>query len=57
MPPGSTPIDLVGEIHTRLVENYVLAIDPITGMRLPRDYRLRHRDVIKIMTQTRTKTT
>ncbi len=56
MPPGATPIDLAGEIHTRLVENYVLAIDAITGMRLPRDYRLRHRDVIKIMTQTRTKT-
>ena len=56
MPPGSTPLDLAGEIHTRLVENYVLAIDAVTGMRLPRDYHLRHRDVIKIMTQTRTRT-
>ena len=55
MPPESTPIDLAGEIHSRLVENYILAIDAITGMRLPKDYRLRHRDVIKIMTQTRTK--
>lgn len=56
MPPGSTPLDLAGEIHTRLVENYVLAIDAITGMRLPKDYHMRHRDVIKIMTQARTKT-
>ncbi len=56
MPPSSTPLDLAGEIHTRLVENYVLAIDAVTGMRLPRDYHLRHRDVIKIMTQTRTRT-
>ena len=55
MPPRSTPLDLAGEIHTRLVENYVLAIDAVTGMRLPRDYQLRHRDVIKIMTQTRTR--
>ena len=55
MSPGSTPLDLAGEIHTRLVENYVLAIDAVTGMRLPRDYHLRHRDVIKIMTQTRTR--
>ncbi len=55
MPPDSTPIDLAGEIHTRLVENYILAIDAVTGLRLPRDYQLRHRDVIKIMTQTRTK--
>ena len=55
MPSGSTPLDLAGEIHTRLVENYVLAIDAVTGMRLPRDYQLRHRDVIKIMTQTRTR--
>ena len=55
MPPGSTPLDLAGEIHTRLVENYVLAIDAITGMRLPREYHLRHRDVIKIMTQPKAK--
>jgi len=55
MPYGSTPLDLAGEIHTRLVENYVLAIDALSGLRLPRDYRLRHRDVIKIMTQPRAK--
>ena len=51
MPDGSTPLDLAWNIHTRLAENYVLAIDAKTGMRLPKDYSLRHRDVIKIMTQ------
>jgi hypothetical protein len=51
MPDGSTPFDLAEDVHTRLAENYILAIDANTGMRLPRDYALRHRDVIKIMTQ------
>lgn len=56
MPDGSTPLDLAGEVHTRLAENYILAIDAKTGLRLPKDYSLRHRDVIKIMTQLRAKT-
>jgi ribosome-binding ATPase YchF (GTP1/OBG family) len=51
MPDGSTPYDLAEDVHTRLAENYILAIDAKTGMRLPRDYNMRHRDVIKIMTQ------
>jgi ribosome-binding ATPase YchF (GTP1/OBG family) len=55
IPDGSTPLDLAAEIHTSLVENYVLAIDARTGMRLPKDYALRHRDIIKIMTQPRAK--
>ena len=55
MPDGSTPMGLAKEVHTRLAENYVLAIDAKTGMRLPKDYHLRHRDVIKIMTQPRAK--
>jgi len=52
---GSTPLDLAREVHTRLVEQYVLALDAKTGLRLPKDYRLRHRDVVKIMTQPRAK--
>jgi ribosome-binding ATPase YchF (GTP1/OBG family) len=51
MPDGSTPIDLARSVHTRLVENYILAIDVKTGIRLPKDYTLRHKDVIKIMTR------
>jgi len=51
MDDGSTPVDLARSVHTRLVENYVLAIDAKTGIRLPKDYALRHKDVIKIMTR------
>ena len=56
MQDGSTPVDLAREVHTRLAENYILAIDAKTGMRLPKEYALRHRDVIKIMTQPWSKT-
>jgi ribosome-binding ATPase YchF (GTP1/OBG family) len=55
MPDGATPLDLAGSVHSRLADTYVLAIDAKTGMRLPKDYSLRHRDVIKIMTQPRAK--
>ena len=55
MPDGSTPIDLARNVHTRLVENYILALDAKTGIRLPKDYSLRHKDVIKIMTRSRAK--
>jgi ribosome-binding ATPase YchF (GTP1/OBG family) len=51
MPDGSTPIDLARNVHTSLVENYILAIDAKTGIRLPKDYNLRHKDVVKIMTR------
>ena len=48
-----TPIDLARTVHSRLAENFILAIDCRTGLRLPKDYTLRHRDVVKIMTQKR----
>jgi len=53
MPDGSTPLDLARSVHSRLAESYVLAIDAKMGMRLPKGYSLRHRDVVKIMTQPR----
>jgi ribosome-binding ATPase YchF (GTP1/OBG family) len=55
MPNDSTPMDLAETVHSSLAENYILAIDARSGLRLPKDYRLRHRDVIKIMTQKRAK--
>jgi len=55
MPDSSTPIDLARNIHTSLEKNYILAIDAKTGIRLPKDYNLRHKDVVKIMTRTTTK--
>jgi len=55
MPNDATPKDLAETVHTRLAEDYILAIDARTGLRLPKDYTLRHRDVVKIMTQKRAK--
>jgi len=55
MPDGATSIDLAKSIHSTLAENYVLAIDAKSGIRLPKDYHLRHKDVIKIVTHPKTK--
>ena len=55
MPDGTTPVDLARSIHTTLAENYILAIDAKTGIRLPRDYNLRHKDIIKIVTRPKAK--
>ena len=55
MPDGSTPIDLATLVHTSLAENYVMAIDAKTGVRLPADYGLRHKDVVKILATKRAK--
>ncbi len=55
LPDNSTPIDLAQNIHTRLAKDYLLAIDAKTGIRLPKDYKLRHKDVVKIITRSKTK--
>lgn len=56
MEDGATPLDLAETVHTRLKEDYILAIDARTGLRLPKDYTLRHRDIVRIMTQKRART-
>ena len=53
MPDDATPKDLAQEIHSSLAERYMLAIDARTGLRLPKDYTMRHRDIIKVMTRKR----
>ena len=53
MEGSSTPLDLAATVHSRLAEDYILAIDARTGLRLPKNYTLRHRDIVKIMTQKR----
>ena len=53
---GSTPLDLAEAVHTGLKDNYILSIDARTGLRLPKNYTLRHRDIVRIMTQKRQKT-
>jgi len=55
MPDGTTPIDLAKSIHSTLAKNYILAIDAKTGIRLPKDYNLRHKDVVKIVTRPKAK--
>jgi ribosome-binding ATPase YchF (GTP1/OBG family) len=55
LPQDATPIDLAKNIHTRLVKDYLLAIDAKTGTRLPRTYKLRHRDIVKIVTHSKTR--
>jgi len=55
MPDGTTPIDLAKSIHSTLAKNYILALDAKTGIRLPKDYNLRHKDVIKIVTRPKAK--
>jgi ribosome-binding ATPase YchF (GTP1/OBG family) len=55
MPDGATPLDLARNVHSRLAENYILAIDAKTGIRLPKDYNLRHKDVVKIVTRPKAK--
>jgi len=47
--PDSTALDLARMIHSELAKNMLYAVDVRTGLRLPRDYVLRDRDVIKIV--------
>jgi len=53
LPDGSTPVDLAWNVHTRLKDDYVNAVDAKTGIRLPKDYNLRHKDVVKIHTRSK----
>jgi ribosome-binding ATPase YchF (GTP1/OBG family) len=55
MQDGATPMDLAKTVHSRLAKDYILAIDARTGLRLPKNYTLRHRDIVKIMSQKRTR--
>ncbi|RLE90614.1 MAG: redox-regulated ATPase YchF, partial [Thermoprotei archaeon] len=50
LPEGSTAKDLAYAIHTELGEKFIAAIDARTKRKLPGDYTLKHRDVIKIVT-------
>lgn len=49
VPYNSTAVDLARQIHTELAETMIYAIDARTGLRLPTDYVLKDRDVIKIV--------
>lgn len=49
LPHGSSPLDLAKSLHSDLAEGFLYAIDAVSGMRLPKDYILRDRDVISIV--------
>jgi ribosome-binding ATPase YchF (GTP1/OBG family) len=49
MPQGATIYDLAMEIHSELANTMLYAIDARTKVRLPKDYVLRDRDVVKIV--------
>ena len=47
---GSDALDLAEQVHTDIAKNFTSAIDARTKRRLPKDYGLKDKDVIKIMT-------
>jgi len=55
MPPKSTVLDLAREIHSDLAKGFIYAIDVRSGIRLPKDYILRDRDVISIVSASKKK--
>ncbi|MEM1891950.1 MAG: TGS domain-containing protein, partial [Nitrososphaerota archaeon] len=46
---GTTVKELAYKIHTELGETFIYAIDARTKQRLPEDYELKDRDIIKIV--------
>ncbi len=49
IPDNSTAQDLAKDIHSDLAKTMVCVIDARTGLRLPKDYVLRDRDIVKIV--------
>ncbi len=52
VPSDATVRDLAERIHKDLAKGLLYAVDVRTGLRLPADYRLKDRDVIKIVSTT-----
>jgi len=55
MPPNATILDLALKIHTELAKGLIYGLDVKTGIRLPKDYVLRDRDVISLITASKRK--
>lgn len=51
MPPNSTALDFAFRLHTDLGNNFIKAIDVKTKKVIGKDYILRHRDAIEILTR------
>jgi hypothetical protein len=57
LPYNSSVKDLAGQIHSQLAKTMIYAVDARTKIRLPVDYRLKDRDVIRIIAATKGKRT
>ncbi|MEM2760081.1 MAG: TGS domain-containing protein, partial [Nitrososphaerales archaeon] len=55
LPSGSTIEDLARQIHSDLAKNLLHAIDIRDGLRLPKDYHIKDRDVVSIVSATKKK--
>lgn len=55
VPSTATARDLAEQIHSDLAKAMLYALDARTGVRLPSDYVLRDRDIVKIVSATRRK--
>jgi ribosome-binding ATPase YchF (GTP1/OBG family) len=55
VPPNATIVDLATQIHSELAKTMIYAIDARARIRLPADYRLKDRDVVKIVAAVRGK--
>jgi len=51
LPKGSTALDFAYFLHTDFGENFIKAIDAKTKRILGKDYELKHRDVLEIITK------
>jgi len=51
MPPNSTALDFAFKLHTDLGKNFIRAINVKTKQVIGKDYLLKHRDVIEIITK------
>jgi len=51
MPPESTAIDFADKIHSDFAKNFIKAINVMTKKPVGRDYVLKHRDVIEIISK------
>jgi len=55
VPPTATARELAEQIHSDLARTMLYALDARTGVRLPTDYVLRDRDIVKIVSTARRK--
>ena len=55
VPTSASVIDLATQVHSQLAKTMIYAVDARTKIRLPTDYRLKDRDVVKIVAAVRGK--